>query len=232
MINFHPVSVSTRSMILAVVSSMLFFSLLYSLAIQYGHADTAIAVTAEEIQPLAAGQSAPYFVVRTVAGETFEFDPRNLERPTILIAFRGGWCPYCNMHLSALRHVIPEIGALGVDVLFLSGDRSNTLYEGLRMNTREEIDGLDYRIFSDADANAAIALGIAFKVADTYVDRLTAAGKDIDDSSITRHGVLPVPAVFAIGDDGTIAFAHVNADYKTRLPEEELLAVAKDLVAN
>lgn len=232
MMNFPPVSANPRPMILAVVSSMLFLSLLYSLTVQYGHADTPIAVTAEEIQPLVAGRPAPYFVVRTLDGGTFEFDPRNLERPAILIAFRGGWCPYCNMHLSELRHVIPEIGALGVDVLFLSGDRPAALHEGLQTNTKEEIDGFEYRILSDADANAAIALGIAFKVADSYVDRLTAAGKDIDDSSITRRGVLPVPAVFAIGDDGVIAFAHTNSDYKIRLPEKELLAVAKDLVAN
>ncbi len=46
-----------------------------------------------------------------------------------------------------------------------------------------------------------------------------------------RHGVLPVPAVFAIGKDGLIAYAYVNADYKVRLPAEELLAVAETIAA-
>ena len=35
------------------------------------------------------------------------------------------------MHLSELRHVVPEIRALGVDVLFLSGDRPELLYDSL-----------------------------------------------------------------------------------------------------
>ena len=43
---------------------------------------------------------------------------------------------------------------------------------------------------------------------------------------MTRHGVLPVPAVYAIGQDGTIEYAFVNADYKVRLPAEELRSVA------
>lgn len=220
-----------RSIVLTMLSGMLFLSLLGSLTVEYGHAEAAIAATAEEIQPLSSGEAAPHFVVQTVAGESFEFDPLTLERPTIIIAFRGGWCPYCNMHLSELRHVIPEIGESGIDVLFLSGDRPEALYDGLQANTQEEIDGLDYGIFSDADANAAIALGIAFRVADKYIDRLNRAGKDIEDSSITRHGVLPVPAVFAIDEDGVIVFAHTNPDYKVRLPKDELLATAKELIA-
>ena len=45
-----------------------------------------------------------------------------------------------------------------------------------------------------------------------------------------RHGVLPVPAVYAIGTDGVIAFAFADPDYKVRLPADELLAVSKELV--
>jgi peroxiredoxin len=46
-----------------------------------------------------------------------------------------------------------------------------------------------------------------------------------------RHGVLPVPAVFAIGKDGTIAYTYVNADYKVRLPADELLEAARAIAA-
>ena len=200
-----------------------------SLAIRYGHADSPIAANAESIEPLREGDAAPRFIVRTVEGENFDFDPRNLERPAILIAFRGGWCPYCNLHLSELRHVVPEISEMDVDVYFLSGDRPNALYEGLAGDTQTEIDGLGYEILSDADANAAIALGIAFRADPSYVQRLNSLNKDIAESSMEREGVLPVPAVFAIDTDGQIAYAYVNADYKIRLPADELLEVATEL---
>lgn len=221
-----------RPVIVIAITAMLVFSLLTSLSVRYGHADSPIAATAEDIRPLATGEPAPRFLVRTVDGAGFDFDPRNLERPTILIAFRGGWCPYCNMHLSELRHVIPEIHAMGIDILFLSGDRPAALYDGLQADTQDEIDGRGYRILSDAEASAAIALGIAFTVDPAYVQRLRERDKDLLESSIEKQGVLPVPAVFAIDAEGTIAYAYTNADYKVRIPTDELLLVAEGLVTD
>ncbi len=212
-----------------VFAMLLIASLMCSMSVRYGHADSPIAMNADSIEPLGEGDAAPRFLVRTVDGTHFDFDPRNLERPTILIAFRGGWCPYCNIHLSELRHVVPEISELDVDVIFLSGDRPDALYEGLAGDTQMDIDGLDYQILSDSDANAAIALGIAFQADPSYVERLRNREKDIGDSSIERAGVLPVPAVFAIDTDGQIAYAYVNADFKVRLPADELLNVATEL---
>ncbi len=220
---------NARSAVIGLLSTTLVLSLVCSMSVQYGHADTPVAATAAEIQPLVAGDVAPRFAVETVDHEPFIFEPRKLERPVLLISFRGGWCPYCNMHLSELRHVIGEIDALGVDVLFLSGDRPELLYQSLKKETQQDIAGLGYQILSDADAQAAIAFGIAFKAPQMAIDRRAEKGDDIIESSMAIHGVLPVPSVFAVGKDGIIAFAYSNADYKVRLPADELLAVAKGM---
>ena len=222
---------SDRTVVLSLLPVALVLSLICSLSASYGHADSPIAEKAADIMPLAVGQSAPRFTVRTVDDERFSFDPRELERPAVVITFRGGWCPYCNLHLSELRSVVPEISEMGVDVLFLSGDRPELLYDSLSDETQSDIEGLDYTILSDADASAAIAFGIAFRAPDRYLNALPKRGTDIEDSSMTRHGVLPVPAVYAIDRSGTIAYAFVNADYKVRLPADELLAVAEDIAA-
>ena len=223
--------VSTRHLVTLLFAAMMLFALSTSLTINAGHADAAIAATASDVQPLKAGDPAPSFHVRTVAGEPFRFDPARLDRPTMLVTFRGGWCPYCNMHLSELRHVIADIRRLGVDVLFLSGDRPDQLYRSLAADTRDDIAGRDYTILSDADANAAVALGIAFRASDATIDRRHEKGQDIAGSSMSLHKVLPVPAVFAIGTDGIIAFAYANADYKVRVAADELLGVAQRLAA-
>lgn len=225
---FRPTS---RSFILGSLASTMILSLIYSTSVQYGHADVPVALTAAEIQPLGKGDKAPRFTVETVDNERFDFDPRKLERPVVLISFRGGWCPYCNMHLSELRHTIPEISAMGVDVLFLSGDRSELLYASLKDDTQEDIDGRGYTLLSDANAQAAIALGIAFKASDRTIQRRHEKGDDIERSSISRHGVLPVPAVFAVSREGVITFSHVNPDYKIRLSANELIAAASEVAA-
>jgi hypothetical protein len=123
---------TARSFILGALASTMILSLIYSTSVQYGHADVPVAQTAAEIQPLQAGDRAPRFTVETVDNRPFDFDPRKLERPAVLISFRGGWCPYCNMHLSELRHAISAISKMDVDVLFLSGDRSEILLSSLK----------------------------------------------------------------------------------------------------
>lgn len=208
--------------LVVIFAGMLTLSLVCSMSIRAGHADMPVAATASEIEPLRAGDEAPRFAAETVDGNPFHFDPQDLERPVVVIAFRGGWCPYCNMHLSELRHVIPEIDAMGVDVLFLSGDRPELLYESLDDETRDEIAGQGYTILSDAKAGAAIAFGIAFRASEKTIQRRHEKGQDIEASSMALHGVLPVPSVFAINTDGRIDFAYTNADYKVRLPSSDL----------
>jgi peroxiredoxin len=208
---------------------MLLLSLLSSLSVTSGHADSPIADTAADIEPLVAGDAAPTFVVRSVDGDSVTFDPASLEQPAVIISFRGGWCPYCNMHLSELRHVMPEIDALGVDVMFLSGDRPDQLYSTLSGETQEDIADLGYTLYSDADANAALALGIAFRASERTFNYRREKGQDIEGSSMRNHGVLPVPSVFAVGTDGVIAFAYSNADYKVRLAADELLDIAREI---
>lgn len=215
-----------RTLVLVALALALATSLVISTSIRYGHADVPVAETAADIQPLTAGDRAPRFSVETVNNERFDFDPRELQRPAILISFRGGWCPYCNMHLSELRSAIPQIADMGVDVLFLSGDRPELLLASLSRETQDNINGLGYTILSDANAQAAMALGIAFKASDRTIRRRNERGDDIERSSMARHGVLPVPAVFAINREGRIEFAYANPDYKIRVSADELVAAA------
>jgi peroxiredoxin len=218
-----------KNSVVTIFSTVLLLSLICSMSLQESQAEIAIAESADLIQPVKSGDKAPSFVVLDAQGKEFAFDPNALDRPAVLITFRGGWCPFCNMHLSELRTVVPEIAALGVDVLFLSGDRPEMLYASLKQDTQEDIAELDYRIYSDADAQAAIALGVAFKASERTIKGRMDKGQDIEDSSMLKHGVMPVPAVYAIDTSGTIRFDFVEPNFKVRLPSAELLAVAKEL---
>lgn len=183
--------------------------------------------SAEKTTPLKKGDRAPGFTVRTVDDKPYVFDPDHLDKPTILISFRGGWCPYCNMHLSELRTVMPEIRQSGYDVLFLSNDRPDILYSSLKLETQEDIEGLDYVILSDADITAAKALGTAFRIDKGMKERFDERGRDYADSSIDKYDALAVPAVYVIDRSGQIVFDFVEPDYKVRLPADELLSAAK-----
>jgi peroxiredoxin len=216
-----------RNLIYVTFLALLLGSLVLSHADRASAEDyAALPASAELTKPLRSGDRAPGFTVRTVDNEPYVFDPGNLDNPTVLISFRGGWCPYCNMHLSELRTVIPEIRQGGVDVLFLSNDRPDMLYASLKQETQDDIEGLDYVILSDAEINAAMALGTAFRTGKGMTDYLEGKGRDYAGSSIGKHNALAVPAVYVIDRSGNIVFDFVNADYKVRLPAADLKRAA------
>lgn len=204
--------------------------LLCGSAVLPSNAADGFAASADQAAPLQAGERAPRFVVRTVEDAAYEFNPDALEKPVVLITFRGGWCPYCNLHLSELHTVIPELRAMGIDVLFLSGDRPELLYASLTEETQAAIAGRDYTLYSDADMHAGLALGIAFSAEESTIRRRLDRGQDIAASSMVKHHALSVPSVFAIDKTGVIRFSFAEPNYKVRLPTETLLAVAQDLV--
>jgi hypothetical protein len=53
---------------------------------------------------------------------------------------------------------------------------------------------------------------------------------DIDGRSVDTAGVLPVPAIFIVGNTGSIEFAYSNPDYQVRLPSEEVKAGAMAVI--
>jgi len=179
-----------------------------------------IFATPEEVRPVLPGMTMPAFAVVDVDGNRHEIDPAGLEKPIVLTFYRGGWCPYCNMHLAELRTAEEELREMGFDVWFVSPDKPELLAEGQDAET-------GYRLLSDPGMNAAQALGIAFRVDDASHERYIGFGMDLNERSGDDHRALPAPATFIIGSDGIVQFGYVNPDYSVRLAPEVLLAAAQ-----
>ena len=175
---------------------------------------------ASKVKPLTAGTAAPAFTVHEADGKPFRFEPGKLDRPAMLIFYRGGWCPYCNAHLKDLRGAVPQIAAMGIDVLFLSTDRP----EILRTSLKEPV---DYRLLSDNEVSAARAFGIAYRMDDATYAKYKSYGLDLEESQGAKHHELPVPAVFIVDPGGKIRFAHSNVDYTQRLPAQQVIDAAR-----
>lgn len=86
---------------------------------------------------------------------------------------------------------------------------------------------MTWTVLSDAEARAALAFGLAFRVDDPTVERYKAFGIDLESASGQAHHLLPVPAVFIVDESGKIEFQYVNPDYRVRVPAEVLLAAAQ-----
>lgn len=177
--------------------------------------------SADQVQPLLAGMKAPDFTVRDVEGKAFEFKAGQQDKSVVLTFFRGGWCPYCNLHLSEMRLAEKQLAEMGFNIWFISIDKPELLLESLADPD------IGYTIYSDSSLDATRAFGLAFRVDDKLNKRYLTYNIDLEKASGENHHVLPAPATYIIGSDGIINFAYINPDYKVRLHPDVLLAAAK-----
>jgi peroxiredoxin len=174
-----------------------------------------------QVEPLAVGVKAPPFFALTTKGGVRRFDPDAYRKPTVVIFYRGGWCPYCNAQLSDLHSVEPKLRARGFEIVFLSTDQPKLLYSSLRAAD------IHYTLLSDSHLQAAKAFHVAYHVNDATLAKMREYGVDLDASTGNAEHELPVPSVFIIDTSGTIRYVYSNPDYTIRLGADALWAAAE-----
>ncbi len=174
-----------------------------------------------KVSPVLIGSTIPDVSVKTVTGENASLRDLVATKPTVLIFYRGGWCPYCNRHMAEINNIEKDLEAEGYQLLAISPDRPEKLQESISKNE------LGYTLLSDSPANAIKAFGLAFRVDDATVARYLRNGIDLEKDAGFDHHILPVPAVFVIDQAGIIKFSYVNPDYKTRINSELLITAAR-----
>lgn len=107
--------------------------------------------SARDIKPLLIGARVPTTTLRTPDGKAFDLGAAFAKRPTILIFYRGGWCPYCNAHLGQLQALEPKLLGLGYRILAVSPDRPEKLAQSVEKGR------LGYTLLSDSAMAAAEA---------------------------------------------------------------------------
>ncbi|MCG8411529.1 MAG: AhpC/TSA family protein [Bacteroidales bacterium] len=171
----------------------------------------------EKISPILIGAKIPNVNLKTADGMLIETHTIFMKKPSVVLIYRGGWCPYCNLHLSDIQNIEAKIVELGYQIIAISPDSPNNLE--ITSNDR----ALNYMLYSDASTQFIQALGIAFKASNNYVNLLLEKSEDLN------RGVLPVPSVFIVDKSGLIEFEYINPDYKTRITAKLLLAVLNGL---
>ena len=180
-----------------------------------------VPTNAADVQPILIGSQIPDVTIKTAEGNDVQLRDVVAQKPTVLIFYRGGWCPFCNRHMAELNSIQGDLVNEGYQVIAISPDRPEKLQQSVAQHS------LSYTLYSDSPMTATAGFGVAFKVDERTVNRYKQTGLDIEGDSGYDHHMLPVPSVFLLNQEGIVNFKYVNPDYRERLKSDVLIAAAK-----
>jgi len=172
-----------------------------------------------DISPLLIGESVPAVTLPDATGKPISLNAKIAAKPTILIFYRGGWCPFCNRELAGIQSIEANLRKMGYQIIAISTDSPENLSKTMDKQK------LTYTLLSDSELSASKQFGIAFVAPKAYEKTLIEGsnGKNVNK-------LLPVPSVFILNTKGTIQFEYINPDFKQRISPDLLIGVADALM--
>ena len=178
---------------------------------------------------LSVGDVAPDFELVNSSNEKVKLsDLLSENKSVILMWYRGGWCPYCNVALRAFvkdTKIFKEHGAQFVAISPELPDES--------LSTSEKLD-LQFQVLSDVGLKVADQYGVSFTVGDDVIKTYDSLGVDFKNmygNNNNKDAVvrLPVPATFVIDKDMKIVFRFVDPDFRNRAEPADVLKAVKNI---
>ena len=168
---------------------------------------------------LKAGDKAPDFTLKNATGKDVTLSTLLKDGPVVLTWYRGSWCPYCNIALQSYQANLPKFKKAGARLVALTPELPD------KSLTATEKHGLEFEVLSDVNNEVAGKFKIVFKMT-PWVERAmrdfanlkSYNGDSYDDAT------LPLSATYVIAQDGTIAWAFLDAEYRNRATPEQILA--------
>lgn len=171
----------------------------------------------KEISPLLISEKISKVTIQTIDSTSITTDKLLKDKKTVLLFYRGGWCPYCNQHLSEIASIENKIIELGYQIIAISPDAPSFLKKTI---TKDKI---GYSLYSDSNGAFSKSMGIAYEAPLIYQPIINKSSHKINSKFI------PVPSLFIINEKQEIVFEYISPDYKNRISGDLLLAILTEL---
>jgi peroxiredoxin len=144
---------------------------------------------------------------------------------SILVLYRGLWCPYCNIALRTYQtELIPELRRRAAQLIAVSPQTPDG-----SLSTQEK-DQLTFTVLSDPGNQVATAIGVLTQPSAEARAAQTKLGLDVTAVNADGTATLPMPTTVIVDADHVVRWVDVHPDYTTRSEPDEILA-ALDAIA-
>jgi peroxiredoxin len=176
---------------------------------------------------VAVGDTLVGFTLPDATGKPRTLDELTAEGPVVIVFYRGGWCPYCNLALRTYeKDLVPELGAFSARLVAISPETPDA-----SLSTQEKAE-LTYTVLSDTGVELADSLGIAFDPSEEGLAAQRSLGLEISTTRADGGTRLPMPTVLVVGSDHVVRFVDIHPDYTGRTEVSDILAALRALVSS
>jgi peroxiredoxin len=169
------------------------------------------------VQALKVGERAPEFSLPDARGKLVTSPEFLAQGPLVVTFIRGRWCPFCCATTEAWQGSLDRVKQAGATIVAIS-PMSVQQCDFMRDQHK-----LMFPILSDTGNQVAEQFRITYKVPQYQQELFTTVFINLPHVNGENSWTLPLPATFAIGQDGIIRYAFVNEDYTLRAEPAEVL---------
>lgn len=147
------------------------------------------------------------------------------EGAVVVLFYRGGWCPYCNLELRVYQEMLEDIKKAGGSLVAITPELPDSSLSTIEKNE------LQFEVLTDQDMKYAKEIGIAFNLPQHIREIYDTFGLNLEEYNGKDGFDLPLAATFVIDKDGMVYSSYVKADYTYRKDPTEVISELK-LLAN
>jgi peroxiredoxin len=140
-------------------------------------------------------------------------------RPAVVVFYRGGWCPFCNIALRTYEaELAPALADRGFVMIAVSPQKPDGSLSVAETNE------LTYAVVSDPGNQLASALGILTESSTEAAAAQQKLGLDVAEHNADGGLTLPMPTTVVVDASGVIRWIDVHPNYTTRSEVPDILA--------
>jgi peroxiredoxin len=137
---------------------------------------------------------------------------------SVLVFYRGVWCPYCNLALSAYQdQLLPQLTERGIRLVAISPQKPDGSL------TMQQEHSLAFTVVSDPGNTIAGRLRILTRPSEEARAAQLQLGLDLTSVNADGTVTLPMPATVILDPAHTVRWIDVHPDYSTRTEPQQVI---------